>query len=111
MAIFSGKQAVFGPEMMSVGDFDPKADGGYRNVIVTQIKVKPKRMLYVRVKSDNPVDVAVVDQKGRPIGHKDGVTDDTLGPISTETWTDMGFIVGLFRGDKAKMEGLGWYKT
>ncbi|MDN5357900.1 MAG: hypothetical protein PWR17_1069 [Candidatus Methanomethylophilaceae archaeon] len=102
MAIFSGKHTVFGPELMSVGDFDPRADGGYRNVVVTQIKVKPKRMLYVQVKSDNPVDVAVVDQKGRPIGHKDGVTDDTLGPISTETWTDMGFIVGLFRGDKAK---------
>jgi len=46
----------------------------------------------------------VVDQKGRPVGHKDGVTDDILGPISTETWTDMGFAVGLFRGDKAKAE-------
>ncbi len=108
MALFSGRRTVFGPEVISVGEFDPEADGGYRNVICTHIQVKPKRHLFIKVKSDFPVDVAVLNQRGQPIGHKDGVTDFTLGPVSTEDWTEMGFIVGLFRGDKAKAEVEVW---
>ena len=108
MALFTGKQKIFGPELISVGDFDPREDSCYRNIVVTQINVKPKRLLYLQVKSDFPVDVVVLNEGGRPVGHIFNVKEGDLGPISTETCNEMAFTLGVFRGDKAKVEVEVW---
>ena len=52
MSLFSKKVQVYGPETVSVGDFDPTVDGCYRNVVTIPLNVKPHRMLYVKVSSD-----------------------------------------------------------
>lgn len=108
MALFTRKQKIFGPELISVGDFDPREDSCYRNIVVTRINVKPKRMLYLHVTSDFPVDVVVLNEGGRPIGHVFNVKEGDLGPISTETCNEMAFTLGVFRGDKAKVEVEVW---
>ncbi|HKM13438.1 MAG TPA: hypothetical protein VJY42_00720 [Candidatus Methanomethylophilaceae archaeon] len=108
MALFTGKQNVFGPELISVGDFDPREDSCYRNVVVTRIDVKPKRLLYLHARSDFPVDIVMLNEGGRPIGHIFNVTEGELGPISTETCNEMAFTLGVFRGDKAKVEVEVW---
>lgn len=108
MALFTGKQKIFGPELISVGDFDPREDSCYRNIVVTQINVKPKRLLYLHVKADFPVDVVVLNEGGRPVGHIFNVKEGDLGPISTETCNEMAFTLGVFRGDKAKVEVEVW---
>ena len=95
---------MFGPETISVGDFDPTVDGCYRNVEIRTLQVKPKHLLYVRIKSDFPVDVAVANEDNSAAGHKNGVTDDVLGPFSTQKFSTMGLFLGVFRGDKAKVD-------
>ncbi len=108
MALFNRKRRVFGPEMVHVGEFDPTQDSLYRNIVVTEIVVKPNRLLYVHAKSEFPVDLVVLNQTGNPVGHIDNVNDDTLGPISTQEWTEMAIVLGVFRGDKATVELEAW---
>ncbi len=108
MGLLNKKQIVFEEEGILVGEFDSTEPSLYRNVVHLHISVKPKRLLYLHAKSDSPVDVAVFNQTGNPVRHLDGVTDDTLGPISTETWTEMSFVLGVYRGDKATVDVKAW---
>jgi hypothetical protein len=108
VGLFKRKQVVFEQEGILVGEFDPTEPSLFRNVVHIHINVKPKRLLYLHARSDRPVDVAVFNQTGNPIRHLDGITDGTLGPISTETWTEMSFVLGVFRGDKATADVEVW---
>ena len=108
MGLFKRKQVVFEQDGIAVGEFDPTEPSLYRNVMHFHINVKPKRLLYLHAESDYPVDVAVFNQTGNPVRHLDGITDDTLGPISTENWTEMSFVLGVFRGDKATVDVEAW---
>ncbi len=108
MGLFKKKQVVFEQEGISVGEFDPSEPSLYKNVVHFHINVKPKRLLYLHTKSDFPVDVAVFNQTGNPVRHLDGATEDTLGPISTETWSEMSFVLGVYRGDKATVDVEAW---
>ncbi len=103
MKLFEKKTQVYGPETVSVGDFDITVDGCYRNVFITTLNVKPKHSLYVKIESDNPVDVAVANEDNSAAGHKDRITSDVLGPFSTQKFSTMGLFVGVYRGDKAKV--------
>ncbi len=104
MSLFDKREQVYGPETLSVGDLDLTVDGGYRNVVTVPLDVRPKRSLYVRVVSDGPVDVVVANEKGAAIGHKEGVRDVLLGPFSTGKLRSMGVFLGVYPGDKAKVE-------
>jgi hypothetical protein len=108
MSLFSKKETVYGPETVSVGDFDPTVDGCYRNVVTIPLDVKPRRMLRVRVHSEVPIDVVVAKDDRSAAGHKEQVTDIVLGPYPTERMESMGIILGIFRGDKAKVEVEAW---
>ncbi|HKM09794.1 MAG TPA: hypothetical protein VJX93_04840 [Candidatus Methanomethylophilaceae archaeon] len=108
MALLNRKRRVFGPDTVLVGEFDPTQDSLYRNIVVTEIEVKPNRLLYVHAKSEFPIDLVVLNQTGNPVGHIDKVNDDTLGPISTQTWNEMAIVLGVFRGDKATVELEAW---
>ena len=102
MSLFSKKVQVYGPETVSVGDFDPTVDGCYRNVVTIPLNVKPHRMLYVKVSSDIPVDVVVANGDRSSAGHKEQVREITMGPYPTGKSDDMGILLGVFKGDKAK---------
>lgn len=104
MALFEKKELIYGPERIKVGELDLTVDGGYRNVITIPLDVKPKRVITVKVVSDNPVDVVVANEKGAAIGHKEGVTDMTLGPFSTGKLKSMGVFLGVYPGDRAEAE-------
>ena len=106
--MFDRREQVYGPETVSVGDFDVTVDGCYRNVVTIALDVKPKRMLRVRVSSDHPVDVVVARGDNSSAGHKDGVIEATLGPYDTGKFRSMGILLGVYRGDKAKVTVEAW---
>lgn len=101
--MFDKRVQVFGPEVVSVGDFDPTVDGCYRNVVTISLDVKPRRMLHVKVSSDIPVDVVVANSDRSAAGHREQVTEAVLGPYPTGKSDDMGILLGVFKGDKAKV--------
>ena len=86
--MFGKREQVYGPETVSVGDFDITVDGCYRNVVTIPLDVRPHRMLRVSVKSDHPVDVAVAREDHSAAGHKDGVMPPSAPSIqaSTRAW-------------------------
>lgn len=108
MSLFDKREQLYGPEVVSVGDLDLSVDGCYRNVITIPLDVKPKRMVYVKVSSDFPVDVVIANEKGAAVGHKDGVRDILLGPYSTGKLKSMGILLGLYPGDRAKVNLEAW---
>ncbi|MBQ3684864.1 MAG: hypothetical protein II933_00350 [Candidatus Methanomethylophilaceae archaeon] len=103
MSLFAKKVTVFGPETVSVGDFDPTVDGCYRNVVTIPLDVKPRRNLYVSLKSDNPVDIVVANDDRSAAGHKENQTELVFGPFPTKSMDSMGIILGIYRGEKAQV--------
>ncbi len=108
MSLFERREQVYGPETVSVGDLDLTVDGCYRNVVTIPLDVRPRRALYVHADSDFPVDVVVASETGAAVGHREGVRDATLGPYSTGKLRNMGIILGLYPGDKAKVTLEAW---
>lgn len=108
MSLFDKREQVYGPETVSVGDLDLTVDGCYRNVVTIALDVKPKRALYVRAVSDAPVDVVVANEKGAAIAHRSGVRDVTIGPCPTGKLRSMGIFLGVYPGDKAKVDVEAW---
>ena len=108
MSLFEKRKQLYGPEVVSVGDLDLTVDGGYRNVVTIPLDVKPKRKLFVKVSSDNPVDVVVANEKGAAVAHKEGVRDAVMGPYDTGKLRSMGIFLGLYPGDKAKVNLEAW---
>ena len=108
MSIFEKRTQVYGPETFIVGEFDPPADGLYRNVSPVELTVKPNHVLYVSVKSDIPVDIVIAREDGSAVQHKDKQKEIVLGPYPTEKHKSMGVILGVFRGDKANVTLEAW---
>lgn len=108
MSLLEKRTQVYGPEVVPVGDFDPTVDGCYRNVVTIPLDVKPRRMLRVRVASDAPVDVVVANEDRSAAGHKEQVEEIEMGPYPTNKSRSMGIIIGIFRGDKAKVTIEAW---
>lgn len=108
MPLFNKKEPVYGPETLSVGDFDPTVDGCYRNVVAIPLDVKPRRALMVKVTSDFPVDVVIAKEDHSAAGHKDGITEVVMGPYETGKSHSMGIFLGVYRGDKAKVTVEAW---
>ena len=104
MSLFEKREQLYGPETVSVGDLDLSVDGGYRNVVTIPLDVKPKRMMYAHVVSDFPVDVVIANDKGMALGHKGSVRDSVMGPYPTEKLRSMGMLLGVYPGDKAKVQ-------
>ncbi len=108
MSLFDKREVVFGPEVVSVGDLDYTVEGCYRNVVTIPLEVKPKRMLRVRISSDAPVDVVIANENRSSAGHKEAVREAEFGPYDTGKSKSMGIILGVFRGDKAKVTVEAW---
>lgn len=108
MSLFDKKEVVYGPETVSVGDLDYSVEGCYRNVVTIPLTVKPKRMLRIRIDSDAPVDVVIANENRSSVEHREGVRMGEFGPYDTGKAKSMGIILGVFRGDKAKVNVEAW---
>jgi len=108
MAVFKDGEQVFKKEGLKLGEFDPSAEGFYRNVQSFPFKVKKKKVIRVNVTSDVPVDVAVANENGSSIGHKQNIKEATIGPFPTEDNKEMGVILGIYPGDRATVSVEVW---
>jgi hypothetical protein len=90
-----------------IGEFDPSADGFYRNVAPFVLSVRKKSVLHVRVRSDAPVDVAVTGGSGAPLAHRGRVTDASF-EVETGGDSEMSAIFGVFAGEKATIDAEIW---
>jgi len=94
-------------QSITIGEFDPSADGAYRNVKVFPLSVRSGK-LYVSVESDKPVDIALSDEDGTCIKFKNSILCDTLGPIDIAKKGTVALLAGVFRGDKAELRIRAW---
>lgn len=108
VSIFAKREQVYGPEQVSVGDFDVTVDGCYRNVVPISLDLKPHRKLYVKIDSAHPVDVVVAREDHSSAAHKEGVTHVLLGPFDTGRAMSMGVFLGVDKGDKALVTLEAW---
>jgi hypothetical protein len=94
-------------EKLPIGEFDPAADGAYRNVKTFPLNVKEGKRLLIKVSSDAPVDMAVSNSDGICIKFKDSILDDTV-IIETAKKETLMLVIGVFRGDKAELRIKAW---
>jgi len=91
----------------TVGEFDPSADGAYRNVKTFPLDVKPRKDLCIRLESDIRIDLALSGSDGKCVLFKEGVTEGTF-RIRTERKETLMLAAGVFRGDLAKIKVSAW---
>lgn len=106
--MFRRKTVLIPRTEMTVGEFDPEADGAYRNVKTMPLEVRPGRDLYIQLRADAPVDLALSDGDGRCVGFRDGMTEGTFGPLPLSRKETMALMMGVFRGDLARMTIEAW---
>ena len=104
MALLKNGEQVFKKEGLMLGEFDPAVDGFYRNVQSFPFKVKKRKVLEIKISSDVPVDVAIANEKGMSVIHKQGIKGSTIGPIPTDDNKEMGIILGVYPGDRATVD-------
>ena len=104
-----GKRAVLlERQQVTVGEFNIEVDGAYENIRTFPLEGKKGRDLYVRVTSDNGVDVSIVDAEGMNMSFSETVRDKTIGPLHIEQKGTMALVLGVFRGDLAHVEVEAW---
>jgi len=103
-----GKKTVLLDTSLLLGEFDPHVPGAYRNVISYPLDAKQGRNLFVAVRSNNPVDIALSDSDGICIKFKDSILNDTIGPIVIEKKGTVALVLGIFRGDTAELSVKAW---
>ena len=96
------KKTVLFEESISIGEFDPSADGAYRNVKTFPLIVKRGR-IFISADSDKPVDIALSDSDGICIKFKNSIISDTIGPIELTRKQTVTLMVGVYKGDKAEL--------
>ncbi|MCL1978843.1 MAG: hypothetical protein FWG60_01620 [Methanomassiliicoccaceae archaeon] len=101
MAVFGGREQVFSIEGLIIGEFDPSADGFYRNVKTFSFKVKKRKTIRIDIRSDMPVDVAVANENGANASYKQAIKEGSVGPVPTGGNREMGIIIGVYPGEKA----------
>lgn len=107
MSLFSRKKIVIEKQEFTIGEFDINVDGAYRNIVTFPIEGKKGRKLTVSVKSDNGVDVSIVDAKGMNEKFRASVKDEELVVPILDNGT-MSLIFGVYRGDKSKVTVEAW---
>ncbi|MDR0791317.1 MAG: hypothetical protein LBE47_02130 [Methanomassiliicoccaceae archaeon] len=106
--MFGKKETVLLDTSLTIGEFDPSADGAYNNVKTFPLDVRSGKRLFVSVDSDMPVDVALSDSGGICIKFKNSILNDTIGPIETVKKGTLTLFLGVFRGDKAELKVKVW---
>ena len=104
MGIFDKRTDVWKEEGRLVGRFDPTMPGCYDNVHTFPIAVKPKRELFVRLKADGHISLAIADSSNSSVFQKEDVVEGSFGPIPTQDNKDMGVLLGVYPGDKVTVD-------
>ncbi len=108
MSVFGGREQIFGKEELRLGEFDPSAEGFYRNVQTFPLSVKKRRSIRISIRSDVPIDVAVANEKGESVSYKQAVKEGSVGPVPTGDNKEMGLILGICPGDRATVSVEVW---
>ncbi|MBO4552098.1 MAG: hypothetical protein J5673_02745 [Candidatus Methanomethylophilaceae archaeon] len=106
--LFNKKVVLVEHQELTVGEFNININGAYDNVKTFPLEVKKGRKLFVSVKSDNGVDVSIVDVKGMNESFSEAVKDKLIGPVAIEDKGTMALILGVYRGDLAHVELEAW---
>ena len=106
--LFSKKVILIEHQTLTVGEFNININGAYDNVKTFPLEVKKGRKLFVSVKSDNGVDVSVVDTKGMNESFSEAVKDKLIGPVDIAEKGTMALVLGVYRGDLAHVELEAW---
>lgn len=106
--LFGRKVVLIEHQTLTVGEFNIEINGAYDNVKTFPLEVKKGKKLFVSVKSDNGVDVSIVDTKGMNESFTEAVKDKTIGPLNIAEKGTMALILGVFRGDLAHVELEAW---
>ena len=105
MSLFGKKRVTLvEKQSVTIGEFDITVDGAYRNIMTFRLDVKKGRDVYASVKSDNGVDVSLVDVHGYNSKYQAEVKDSVLGPVHVDETGTMALVLGVFRGDLAHVE-------
>lgn len=103
------KRTVLIPETdMTVGEFDINVDGAYLNVKTLPLDVKPKRNLYVQIRSTMPMDLALSNSDGRCIGFREQMKEGVFGPTALVKKETIALMMGVMRGDLAHITIEAW---
>ena len=108
MALFSKKSVLLERQDFTIGEFDITVDGAYRNISTFPLKVKKGRNVFVSVKSDNGVDVSIVDVNGMNAKYAPAVKDAVMGPVHVRESGTMALVFGVYRGDLAHVTVEAW---
>ena len=106
--IFGKKAILIEHQTLTVGEFNININGAYDNVKTFPLEVKKGRKLFVSVRSDNGVDVSVVDAKGMNESFSEAVKDKVIGPLEISEKGTMALVLGVYRGDLAHVELEAW---
>ena len=106
--LFNRKAVLIEHQELTVGEFNIDIDGAYDNVKTFRLDVKKGKKLFISVRSDNGVDVSVVDTKGMNESFSEAVKDKLIGPIGITEKGTMALILGVYRGDLAHVELEAW---
>lgn len=106
--LFNKKVILVEHQTLTIGEFNIEIDGAYDNIKSFRMDVKKGKKLFVSVRSDNGVDVSIVDTKGMNQSFSEAVKEKTIGPIEITEKGTMALILGVFRGDLAHVEIEAW---
>ena len=106
--LFGKKVVLIEHQSLTIGEFNININGAYDNVKTFPLEVKKGRKLFVSVKSDNGVDVSVVDTKGMNESFSEAVKDKLIGPLEIIEKGTMALVLGVYRGDLAHVELEAW---
>ena len=93
---------------VTVGEFNIQIDGAYDNMKTFPLNVKKGKKLYVDVRSDNGVDVCIVNTDGMNLKFAEAVKEKQMGPLPIAEKGTMALILGVYRGDLAHVEIEAW---
>jgi hypothetical protein len=105
--VFGKKEIILIDTSLTLGEFDPHADGAYRNVKTFPLEVKQGKKVFVSVESDKPVDIALSNSDGICIKFKESVINDKIEVTAAKKET-VALVLGIFRGDKADLKLKAW---
>ena len=108
MSLFKKRTVLLERRSVTVGEFDITVDGAYRNILTFPLEVRKGRDVYVRIVSDNGVDVSVVDTKGMNAKYSEQVKDAVIGPVQAKEKGTMALVLGVYRGDLAHVTVEAW---
>lgn len=106
--LFNKKITLIERQTITVGEFNIEINGAYDNMKTFPLNVKKGKKLFLSVKSDNGVDVCVVNTDGMNLGFKEAVKDQLIGPYPIAEKGIMTLILGVYRGDLAHVEFEVW---